>query len=76
MSSKALANDFKIEFIYFKKKLVTIPMAALFIMINITSRRQILFQLVALNAWFRFPVTARIRTLHAIESRYMNTFCT
>ncbi|KAI9584210.1 hypothetical protein GQX74_010545 [Glossina fuscipes] len=75
-NSKALANDLSIEFMYFKKKLVTKPIAALFTTIINTLKRNIASKLFNVKAASSWPCKSNMKTLQAIESTYIKTFCT
>jgi hypothetical protein len=74
INSKALANVFKMEFRFLRKKLVIIPIAALLIMISRTVGRNTAARAVGSNASCRLPCTRRTQALHKMESTYMNTF--
>ena len=75
-SSKALAKVFTIEFRFFKKKLVIIPIAALLNMIKRTLGSMKILGPALLNASKRLPCISSTAILHSILSMYMNTFCT
>lgn len=74
MSSRALANVFKIELRVLRKKLVIMPMAALFSMISSTVGRRTAPRAAGWNAACMLPCTISTPALQMIESTYMNTF--
>ena len=75
ISSKALAKVFSIELSDRKNKLTTIPMAALFNIIQITLVCAMEDRLVKVNAPVSSPLNARTIMLQMMEFKYMKTFC-
>ena len=71
ISSKALAKVFRMEFNFFKKRDVTIPMAALFKMMAMTLIVMIDVILSLVNASLSDPPDFRTIRLQRMESTYM-----
>ena len=75
INSIALANIFKIEFKFFKNKLVVIPASALLKIIKRTGITNTCDSDCLLNADINSPLKYKSETLQIIESTYINIFC-
>ena len=75
ISSKALANVFKMEFKFLRNRLVTIPMAALFTTMIKTPGCKMAEMLLGWKALVSSPLKPSTTALQTMESRYMKTFC-
>jgi len=74
-SSNAEANAFRIEFSFWRERLVMMPRTALLRMRMRTRGLAIEEREGEVKALCKSPLAPSRRTLHRMESRYMNTFC-